>query len=172
FVRAVAPQPAVEDTQVVRVLARGEHRHLVGAPGALDRDAVDLLRPGPAFRRPQYDHRPAGPFARAVIAGGALGAFDLVERLVESGRELLVDLGRVVAGDEQRVPAVAFEERDPFLLGDPGEYGRVGDLVAVQMQEREDGAVPARVEELVAVPARRERPRLSLAVSDHAGDDE
>src|SRR5207253_2121841 len=44
--------------------------------------------------------------------------------------------------------------------------------VAVQMKDREHGAVVLRAQKLVAVPARRERPRLGLAVADHAGDDE
>ena len=35
------------------------HRHLVGAPGALDRLAVDGLGAGPALGRAQDDHRPA-----------------------------------------------------------------------------------------------------------------
>src|SRR5439155_23285812 len=40
------------------------------------------------------------------------------------------------------------------------------------MKDREHGAVILRVQKLVAVPSRRERPRLGLAVADHAGDDE
>ena len=60
------------------------------------------------------------------------------------------------------------EERDELRLRDPRENGRVRDLVAVQVEDREDGAVPAGVEELVRVPARGERPRLGLAVADDA----
>ena len=56
-------------------------------------------------------------------------------------------------------------------LGNAGEHGRVRDLPAVQVQDREDGAVPRRVEELVRVPARRHRPGLGLAVADDAGDE-
>jgi hypothetical protein len=40
------------------------------------------------------------------------------------------------------------------------------------VQDRQHRAVAARVEELVRVPARRERPGLGLAVADDAGDDE
>src|SRR5437870_4357002 len=40
------------------------------------------------------------------------------------------------------------------------------------MKDREHGAVVLRVQKLVTVPSRRERPRLGLAVADHAGDDE
>ena len=40
------------------------------------------------------------------------------------------------------------------------------------MQDRQDGAVAAGVQELVPVPARRERPGLGLAVPDDAGDEQ
>src|SRR5262249_43338212 len=48
----------------------------------------------------------------------------------------------------------------------------VGDLVAVEVEDRQDAAVAGRVDELVAVPAGRQRPRLGLAVANHAGDDQ
>src|ERR1019366_4634621 len=44
------------------------------------------------------------------------------------------------------------------------------DLVAVQMQDRQHRAVAGRIEELVRMPARGQRPGLGLAVADHAGD--
>src|SRR5437867_9692454 len=40
------------------------------------------------------------------------------------------------------------------------------------MKDREHGAVILRVQKLVAVPSRRERPRFGLAVADHASDNE
>ena len=57
-------------------------------------------------------------------------------------------------------------------LRDAGEEAGVGDLVAVQVQDRQHAAVAGRVEELVAVPAGGERPGLGLAVADDAGDDQ
>ena len=68
--------------------------------------------------------------------------------------------------------AVALEERDELVRRDAGEDGGVRDLVAVQLEDRQDGAVGRGVQELVRVPARRERPRLGLAVADHAADDQ
>ena len=68
--------------------------------------------------------------------------------------------------------AVALEEGDELALGDPGEHGRVRDLVAVQVQDRQHRAVGLRVQELVRVPARGERARLGLAVAHHARDEE
>src|SRR5207245_10121449 len=72
----------------------------------------------------------------------------------------------LVAGDEQRPVTVALEERDELALGDAREDRGVRDLVAVQVQDRQHGAVRLRVEELVRVPAGCERPGLRLAVAD------
>ncbi len=57
-------------------------------------------------------------------------------------------------------------------MADPGQDGRVGDLVAVQVQDRQHDAVAHRVQELVGVPAGGQRPGLRLAVPDHAGHDQ
>ena len=57
-------------------------------------------------------------------------------------------------------------------MRDAREDRRVGDLVAVQMQDRQHRAVGRRVQEFVAVPRGRERPGFGLAVADHAGRDQ
>ena len=146
----------------------------MGAPGSLDRDAVDLARAGPALRRPQDEHRPARPLELPAFAGRLLDLRDRVEGAVERSREPLVDQDRLLAVeaalDDDRVPAVPLEQRHELAPRDPVEHGRVRDLPAVQVQDREDDTVAARVEELVRVPARSERPRLRLAVADDAGD--
>src|SRR5262249_57395077 len=59
-----------------------------------------------------------------------------------------------------------------LILGAGGEDAGVGDLVAVQMEDRQNATVPRRVEERVAPPAGGERPGLGLAVADDAGDDQ
>ena len=157
---------------MVRVLTDVGHRHLVGAPAALGRKAVDVLRARPALRRPQHDHRPGLPRRLAIVARRALDLPDPVERPVERGRKGLVHPLGLLALDEQRLPAVPAEERDELVLRDPGEHGRVRDLVAVQVQDRQDGAVGPRVQELVRVPAGGKRASLGLAVAHDAGDDQ
>ena len=57
-------------------------------------------------------------------------------------------------------------------MADAGENGRVRDLVAVEVQDRQHRPVPDRVDELVGVPGSRERTSFRLAVPDHAGDDQ
>ena len=74
----------------------------------------------------------------------------------------------LVAGDEDRVIPVPVEEREELALGDAREHRRVRDLVAVQVEDRQDRPVALRIDELVGVPARRERPGLRLAVPDDA----
>jgi hypothetical protein len=102
----------------------------------------------------------------------ALEVGDVVERVVERGCEVAVHLLRVVAGDEDRPVPIALEKCDQFVLRNPREHGRVGDLVAVQVEDRQDGSVGLRVEELVRVPAGGERAGLRFAVPDDAAHDE
>jgi len=72
----------------------------------------------------------------------------------------------------QKNVAVAFQQRAQLALGDPGQHCRVGDLVAVEVQDRQHGAVGHRVEELVGVPGSGECAGLGLPVADHAGHQE
>ena len=148
------------------------HGDLMRTPVVLAFLAVDLLRAGPALRRAKDDHRPGRAFQIAVVSGVGPNPLDLRHRGVEHAGQLLVDIRRVVALDEVGRIAHALEELPQFLLGDAGEEARVGDLVAVEVKDRQHAAVAGRVQELVAVPARRERPGLGLAVADDAGDDQ
>ena len=169
----VAAHPVFEQLQVRRVVAHVGERHLVRAPGAFDLVAVDLLRPGPALRRAQHDHRPARPDRRCSTARAAFWMrADLADRLLQRRGHLLVHHRRIAALDEVRRVAVADEQRLQLLVADAREDRRVGDLVAVEVQDRQHRAVAHRVEELVRVPRRRERPGLGLAVADDAGDDQ
>ena len=152
------------------------HRHLVCAPAVLGLLAVDLLRPGPALGSAEDQHRPHRARHHVLLARRTLDLADLVQCLVEGGGEALVNERRVLAveatGHEDRPPAIALEQRGELSLGDAGEHGRVGDLVAVQVQDRQDSAVGLRVQELVRVPARRERACLGFAVAHDAGNQE
>ena len=57
-------------------------------------------------------------------------------------------------------------------MADARQHRRIGDLVAVEMEDRQHGAVAHRIEELVRMPARGHRPRFRFAIADHRGDDE
>ena len=170
--RPVRAQPLVELRQVPGVLARRGERDLVRPPGPLHRQPVHHLGPGPPLGRLQHDGGPGGPGAIAVVPGPALDGADLADRRVHGGRELLVDQLRVVALDRVHLVPVAAQQRLELLGRYPGQHGRVGDLVPVQVQDRQHRAVLGRVEELVRVPAARQRAGLGLAVADHAGHDQ
>ena len=152
------------------LLARSGERHLMRAERAFDLLAVHYLRPGPAFRRAQDDHRPASgacvnPFVRARRSESSrISSNDRVQRR----RHQLVHRLRIVAFDEVRLVAVAAEQLRQLLVADAREHRRAGDLVAVQMQDRQHRAVARRIQKLVRMPARRERAGLRFAIADDA----
>ena len=78
----------------------------------------------------------------------------------------------LVTFDKVGHPPVATEQLFQFLAGDAGEEGRTGDLVAVEMQDRQHRAVSCRIKKLVRMPRRGQRSGFRLAIADHAGDDE
>ena len=138
---------------------------------------VHRMRTGPALRRPQYDHRPPRPSParrsrrRSGLAAGSRRSARCTWSSVAASA--WCTRRRVATLDQIRLVTVALAAAAvSSVVADPGEHRRVGDLVAVQMQDRQHRAVADRVEELVRVPRRRQRPGLGLAVADHAGDDQ
>lgn len=87
----VAPQPLVQQGQMLRRVPYSGQRHLVGSPGPFDQDSVDFVRPGPALRRTEYDHRPCATRCGRIALGLLLDVADLVENAVEGCGERLVD---------------------------------------------------------------------------------
>jgi hypothetical protein len=99
-----------------------------------------------------------------------LDGTDLADHLVQDGGHPLVHVGRLrTAHEAGRIP-VAFQQRLQLGLGDPGQNRGPGDLVAVQVQDRQHRAVAHRVQELVGMPAGGQRARLRFPVADHAAD--
>ncbi len=79
---------------------------------------------------------------------------------------------RLVSFDEDRRVAIAFQEFAELFRTDPRQHCRIGDLVAVEMQNRENGSVRDGIKELVAMPGSRKRTGLGLAIADDAGHDQ
>ncbi len=172
FLGPVALHPLLEDLKVLRLVAHLFHRDLVRAPVALDLLAVNLLRTGPALGSPQHDHRPERALFGAALPRLALNGVDAVDDAIHRGGHLLVNVLGVISLDDPRLVAVADHQVMQFIVRNPRQNGRVGDLVAVEVQDRQHGAVSRRIEELVRVPRRGERPGLGLAIADDAGDDQ
>ena len=174
LVGPVLLQPLLEDLQVRRVALDPRQRDLVTEVGVLDLDAVDLVRPGPTLGGAQHDGRPTVPdlLAGLTAAGRLAQRHDLLVAAGERRVEVAEHLLRVAPRDDDRVPALAAQVGDRVLVGGPAEHGRTGDLVAVEVEDRQDGAVAARVEEVRELPRAGERPGLRLAVPDDTGDEE
>src|SRR4030095_8815739 len=74
-----------------------------------------------------------------------------------------------VALDEIGRIAVPPEQLFQLVVAYPGEDAWIGNLVAVEMEDRQDRTVRGGVQELVRMPARGERSSLGFSVTDHAG---
>jgi hypothetical protein len=74
--------------------------------------------------------------------------------------------------DEVRRPAVAAQQLLQLFARDAGKEGRIGNLVAVEMQDRQHRTVGGRIEKLVGMPGRGQRAGFRLAIADHARDDQ
>ena len=170
----IALEPGFQLLQVPGGPELGD-RHLVRTPVAFDRLAIDELRAGPALGGAQHDHRPAWALRGGRRVGTARLGLDLLnprQHLVQrAGQRLVHDRG-VVALDEIRLMAVAAHQVGQLLVADAGQQRGVGDLVAVEVQDRQHRAVASRVQELVGMPARGQRAGLRFAVAHDAGDDQ
>ena len=139
---SVAAQPLLELCQVLGVRAHGRQRHLVGPEGALRRQPSTSFGPGPALGCAQDDHGPARPgrsrsrgrppAGSRRISPTASSSASAIRRCIVSGS---------LALDEQRAVAVAGEQLPRAPPRDARQHRRVGDLVAVQVEDRQHGAV-------------------------------
>ncbi len=111
----------------------------------------------------------------AYDAGLPRGRLDLtnpVVTAVERLRELLVHRTRLVAADSVHVVSVGAEQPVHIPLGGTPEHRGSADLVAVELEDREHGAVATRIEEAHAFPGALEGSGLRLAVTDDARCDQ
>ena len=77
-----------------------------------------------------------------------------------------------MALDKDGRPTVTAKQLFQFLARDAGEQCGIGNLVAVEMQNRQHGSVSGRIKKLVGMPSRGQRAGLGLAIADPAGDDQ
>ena len=145
FRGSVALHPIFEDTHMIRVLVHLAHRHLMRPPVALGAPAVDLFRTSPSLGRAQHDHRPAGAFAETILACIGLDAPDVADDRVERGGHQLVHGLWLIPLDEVRGVAITSEQVVQFLVADPGQDARIGDLVAVEVKDRQNHSVRRRI---------------------------
>jgi nitrogen-specific signal transduction histidine kinase len=84
----------------------------------------------------------------------------------------LVHRWRIVALDKMRIPSIAAKQPLQLLVRNPSQQRGIGDLVAIEVKDRQDGAVANRIQKFVAVPRGRQGTGLGLAVTDDAVDDQ
>jgi hypothetical protein len=101
-----------------------------------------------------------------------LDAADFVHAMFQRGGDRLVHGFGIGALDEIGLVSVTTEQMLKLRMWDAGQDRGVGDLVAVQVQHWQDGAVAHRTEEFVGMPGGRQRPGFRHAVSDHHGSDQ
>ena len=81
-------------------------------------------------------------------------------------------LVRVIAFHKVGCPATAPQELLQFLVFDAGQHGRVADLVAIEVQDRQHGSIGDRVEELVGMPCGRQGTGFRLAIANDTGNNQ
>ena len=99
-----------------------------------------------------------------------MNAVDLVQYLVQRGGHQPVHRGWLVALDEVRVIAVATKQGIELGVRNAAQNGRVGDLVAVQVEDWQDRAVGSWVQKLVRMPGGRQGARFGFAITHDAGN--
>ena len=138
-----------------------EKRHLMRSKRALDFQPVDDLRPCPTLGRSRTimgQRGRAGPCCpwRSFESSGSFRWLSSTVSAIRPMHHL-----RIVALDEQRIPAATAKELLQFLMLDAGEDRRVADLEAVEVQDRQNRSVRDRIEEFVGLPGGRQGARLA-----------
>src|SRR5579859_361967 len=124
---------------------------------------VYLLWAGPALGRAQNDHGPLGPLDGLSLGRPSrflLNVTDLVHTTFHHLGHLAVHLIRIIAFHNVRRPSQASHQHVEFLGWHARQYGWVGNLVSIQMQNGKHGAIAYRVEEFIGVPTGGQRSRL------------
>src|ERR1700732_2105697 len=144
--------------------------HLMCAPRIFNWFPIDDLRPRPALGRSQDDHGPGGKAGNAPCAGIILDRMDFLNDRVERMRHPLMHDFRLAPLHEVGFVSVAREKSCQFGIAHAPEYGGIRDLVTVQMEDGKDGAVANWIQELIGVPACRQRTRFGFTIPDDATD--
>src|SRR5215471_5940623 len=127
----------------------------MGAPEPLEIMSVDSARGCPALRRAEYDHRPARARDVALLAGSMSIFTNFFDATFHSSCHGLMHAVNVGTFHKIRVPAKSAEEILELLVRDSGQQCWVIDFVSIEVENREYGTIPLRVQELVDVPRGR-----------------
>ncbi len=97
---------------------------------------------------------------------------NLKNALLQRCSHLLMHCRRIVAFHKIRLVAVSDQQRFQFFVRDAREYCGICDLVTVEVQHRQNGAIANRIQEFVRMPGSCQRTSLGLTIAYRDGDDE
>lgn len=167
LLRAVAAQPVLQDLPVAIVFPCRTEGNLVGAPGPFHVLPVHFGRAGPSFGGTQHNHRPAGPFRLSAFVGTVLDLPNVIKTGVQCSGEILVHLFRIVTLNVVGSMPVAAQQVVQLVMVNPCQDGGTSDLVAIEVQDRQNGSVACGIHELIGVPAGCQRAGFRLPVAHH-----
>ena len=99
----------------------------------------------------------------------ALDVLDLADDDIQGLCHTLMNVFGIITFNEIGFISVSLEELTQLLFGDTCQHGRIGDLVAVEVQNRKHGAVMNRVEKFVRMPTGSQGASFRFAITHHAG---
>ena len=88
--------------------------------------------------------------------------------LQRGGHGLVHQLG-LVAFDVVGRPAVAAQQLVQFFVGDAGQHRRIGNLIAVEVQNGQHGPIADGVQKLIGMPGGGQGTGFGFPVTNHAG---
>ena len=170
LMRPITLHPGFKNLEMFGIFANRCERHLMCAEGSFDGNPIHFLRTRPPFGCAQDDHRPNWLFLESIAARFVLNRPNLGVAIVQRCRQQLVHDFRIVTLDEiGLVPTPGVQCLQVCVAGS-GLSGRTGNLVAVEVKNRQNRAVPHGIEKVDRLPASFERASLRFAVANNAGD--
>jgi hypothetical protein len=147
FFWMIAPQPLLQEVQMVWLPLHICHGNLVGTEGILDGNAIDLFRPGPALRSTQDNGRPSWLSEKTILAGFFLIATNLgIAGIQCLGKSLMHAHGVIPLNEVDLVAMTSNETLYPLVVS-PSQNRRTRNLVSIEMENRQNGPVANWVQE-------------------------
>src|ERR1700690_491112 len=154
-----------------RVVFHIRQRHLMRAEGALDLQPVHNFGTGPSLERAHHDRGPSGTLPQPISARIFLNLLDRRVASFQGRGHLLMNRHWFVALDEKNLVTVPAQKLPHLIVSLAREDGGTGNLVAIEMQDRQHRAIARGIEEVDSLPRSFEWSGLRLAITDYARDD-
>lgn len=144
----------------------------MSAPETLEVVVINLGWTSPTFGASKDNHWPLGTHCLARLSALFLDLLNLHDTSLEGCSHCLMHRVGLASLDKVWLPSVADKQCFELRMWDSGKDGGVVDLVSVEVQHWEYGAVGDGIQKLVAVPARGQGTSFGLAISNHGQSNE